>query len=55
MLLAAPPLGFADDLPLFDGGTYKEPHPAAAPADRPARSDERAAADRSADPHRETP
>jgi ATP-dependent Lon protease len=38
MLLAAPPLGFADDLPLFDGGTQ--------PADLPSRADEQAASDR---------
>ncbi len=38
MLLPAPPLGFSDDLPLFDGSPR--------PADAAPRRDEQAAADR---------
>ncbi len=43
MLLPAPPLGFADDLPLFDGGGPKAD---ATPADVLPRGDEQAARDR---------
>ena len=43
MLLPAPPLGFADDLPLFDGGGPKAD---ATPADVLPRGDEPAARDR---------
>jgi len=44
MLLAAPPLGFADDLPLFDGSA--QPAAPVRPAEAPLRPGEQAAANR---------